>query len=147
MNNLSQPIALTLIQQAICRLSGWVKADLHHTAANEGEDDTVLQSAKKYLNWPPLETEPQPLQQVFDAIHLGIETTGKKAENTNKAISVSSPLHFWPAQVIANTDPSVPYPLPSIGAKQVDTLKDEIKGTLEDLKDVDWQNFSLLTLI
>jgi CRISPR-associated protein Csm1 len=129
----SLEVALQVIQQAIYILASWTEAKL----ADRGQlsiEHPAVTKAKKLLSWN--EAQINYLELLFDAVKF----PDSKEKNFES--------HYCPAVAIAANDdsyPSIPYPVtapPDLG-----TYKTSVKQELENIREEDWQNLSLLTLI
>jgi CRISPR-associated protein Csm1 len=139
---IAHQIALRVVQDSLGILAPWASATLKQSPiAVEAKGMVAMTTAKQLVVWPAQEVI-GPLRVVFDAIHL---EQGQTKEN------------YWPAWAITNTDnardprkqyPKIPYPSTQAPSQdQIQTLKQEIKSTLESLTAEDWDNLSLLMLV
>jgi len=130
----SQEVALQVIQQAICALAGWAnKAKLPAQGQFLNEHPAVTK-AKELLLWKKLEISY--LALLFDDV--------KFPDSKHRDFKS----HYCPAVAIDASDnsyPSIPYPLTK--PPDLEEYKENVKRELENLREQDWQNLSLLTLI
>jgi CRISPR-associated protein Csm1 len=134
----SQEVALQVIQQAICALARWAGASLparfHSKLSTE---DPAVTKAKELLSWHD-DTQISYLELLFDAVKL---SEGKERNQQ----------HYCPLKAIEASDdsyPPIPYPLtapPDFAALKA--YKIIIQEELENIREQEWQNLSLLTLI
>jgi CRISPR-associated protein Csm1 len=132
----SQEVALQVIQQAICTLADWAnKAKLPAQCqfSNEHEHPAVTK-AKELLLWKNLKISY--LALLFDDV--------KFPDSKHRDFKS----HYCPAVAIdasENSYPSIPYPLTN--PPDLEEYKEKVKRELKNLREQDWQNLSLLTLI
>ncbi|MBD1826792.1 type III-A CRISPR-associated protein Cas10/Csm1 [Microcoleus vaginatus GB1-A2] len=140
----SQEVALQVIQQAICALADWAEAKLpdgcqlsKEPRVTEAVDKAkeLLSSKKtpKLFSWE--KTEISYLELLFDAVKLS------EGNERNQQ-------HYCPPKAIEASDdsyPPIPYPLKA--PPDLEAYKTIVRPELENLREQDWQNLSLLTLI
>ena len=137
----SQEVALQVIQQAICALADWAEAKLpdggqlsKEPRVTEAVDKAKeLLSPKKLFSWE--KTEICYLELLFDAVKLS------EGNERNQQ-------HYCPPKAIEASDdsyPPIPYPLKA--PPDLEAYKTIVRPELENLREQDWQNLSLLTLI
>ena len=133
-----QATALAITQQAILLLSHWSNSTLAYQPTVGHQ--SAIQQAKTWIGWPNAETQLAILQLVFDTIALSDSTSGERYQ--------ASGTHYTPAIAIADTWPTVVYPVEKADAiAHIAPLKTAIKSELDRLTESDWQNLSLLTLL
>ncbi|NQE36640.1 type III-A CRISPR-associated protein Cas10/Csm1 [Microcoleus asticus] len=129
----SQEVALQVIQQAICALADWAEAMLPDGCLFFNEHPAVTK-AKELLLWEKLKISY--LALLFDDV--------KFPDSKHRDFKS----HYYPAVAIDASDnsyPSIPYPLTN--PPDLEKYKENVKRELENLREQDWQNLSLLTLI
>ncbi|MCY7385071.1 MAG: type III-A CRISPR-associated protein Cas10/Csm1 [Microcoleus sp. CAN_BIN18] len=130
----SQEVALQVIQQAICVLAGWAEATLPDGCQLSKEHPAVTKG-KELLSWHD-NTQISYLELLFDAV--------KFPDSKHRDFKP----RYCPANALEASDdcyPSIPYPLTE--PPDLEAYKTIVKQELENLREQDWQNLSLLTLI
>jgi CRISPR-associated protein Csm1 len=140
----SQEVALQVIQQAICALADWAEAKLPDgcqlskeprvtEAVDKAKELLSPKKPKKLFSWE--KTEISYLELLFDAVKLS------EGNERNQQ-------HYCPPKAIEASDdsyPPIPYPLKA--PPDLEAYKTIVRPELENLREQDWQNLSLLTLI
>lgn len=140
----SQEVALQVIQQAICALADWAEAKLPDgcqlskepmvtEAVDKAKELLSPKKPKKLFLWE--KTEISYLELLFDAVKLS------EGNERNQQ-------HYCPPKAIEASDdsyPPIPYPLKA--PPDLEAYKTIVRPELENLREQDWQNLSLLTLI
>ena len=130
----SQEVALQVIQQAICTLADWAEAKLPDGCEVSTKHPAVTK-AKGLLSWHD-DTQISYLELLFDAV---------KFPDSNHT---DFEQHYCPAVAIEAKDdcyPSIPYPLTN--NPNLEQYKKDVKKQLKNIREQDWQNLSLLTMI
>ena len=122
--------ALQVAQQAVLVLAEWADADLP-SGCQSSEKHPAVKRAREILLWS--DTSLNCLRLLFDAVDLSPDGKGQDKQ------------HYYPAASIANCDPLIPYPQST--PPTLENLKEQIRETLTDIDQQDWQNLSLLSLI
>ncbi|MBE9186347.1 type III-A CRISPR-associated protein Cas10/Csm1 [Microcoleus sp. LEGE 07076] len=131
----SQEVALQVIQQAICALAGWADCTLPDGCQLSTEHPAVTK-AKELLSWHD-DTQISYLNLLFDSVKFPDSSKDRDFET-----------HYCPAVAIDSSDdsyPSIPYPLTA--HPNLEAYKTIVKPELKNIREEDWQNLSLLTLI
>ncbi|MDI9635355.1 type III-A CRISPR-associated protein Cas10/Csm1 [Geitlerinema splendidum] len=128
----SQDVALRTMQESIAVLAKWTGVSLPQLKSLEPEQQQAVDKAKSYLNWSEKQ-EPQPLRLLFDFVCFPQD--GKEQ---------TEPDNYCPVGAIADTDPSIPYPVQE--KPDLTRYKEVVKSELKKLNPEDWENLSLLTL-
>ena len=131
----SQEVALQVVQQAIGALADWADAKLPDgcQATKEDTEHPSAGKAKQLLSWN--NPEISYLELLFDAVKLS------EGNELNEK-------HYCPVVEIEASDdsyPPIPYPLTA--PPDLEAYKTIVKQELENIREQDWQNLSLLTLI
>ncbi|MCL1465973.1 type III-A CRISPR-associated protein Cas10/Csm1 [Argonema galeatum] len=125
--------AKQVAQEAVKVLLDWADPELAKNCPSSTEEDAVTK-AKNILSWPS-DRNLKPLRLLFDGVKLD------KGQDRK---------YYWPARAIADSDPNIPYPqIEPPTPAELECLKLQIKDEIGQLqlKQEDWQNLSLLTLI
>jgi len=129
----SQEVALQVIQQAICTLADWAEVSLLDGCQLSTEHPAVTK-AKELVSWK--KPEVSYLALLFDEVKF----PDSKHRNFEP--------HYWPGVAIEAKDdcyPSIPYPLTQ--PPDLKDYKNSVKQELKNVREQDWQNLSLLTMI
>lgn len=132
----SQEVALQVIQQAICALASWAGASLPDGCPLSTEDTEyqAVAKAKELLSWE--NPEVSYLALLFDEV--------KFPDSKHRDFEP----HYCPVVAIEAKDncyPSIPYPLTK--PPDLEKYKENVKKELENLREQDCQNLSLLTMV
>lgn len=76
----SHDVALQIMQEAVKILADWTEVDLPEFQSVEPKQQQAINNAKKHLNWPKNQKEPQPLRLLFDLVDFSED--GKDKDRT-----------------------------------------------------------------
>lgn len=132
----SQEVALQVIQQAICTLADWAGASLPDGCplSTEDTEHQAVAKAKELLSWK--KPEVSYLALLFDEV--------KFPDSKHRDFEP----HYCPVVAIEAKDncyPPIPYPLTE--PPHLEKYKQKVKKELENLREQDCQNLSLLTMV
>lgn len=128
--NPSHQNTLAVAQAGIQALAVWVETTLSYEVDVQS---SAVKRAKELLHWSD-EAKPDVLQLLFDRICLSDQRQLTK--------------HYWIPVEIADSQPSVPYPVDQVpDAAHIEQLKESIREAIAPLSGQDLQNLPLLMLI
>jgi len=149
--------ALRITQEAVKLLAKWAGSPLADKFPDSPLEDSIqvkkaVETAKQILCWTSLNhNRISHLKLLFDCIDLP-----KDHDCEKPLVKVGKTEHYWLPEAIKDKNPTIPYPqdkspnIPDLRSKEANDfsqLQEEIKTTLQNLDQEDWENLSLLSLI